>query len=231
MTTFRGAVSALLLGAFVITGAPRTASAEASAQWTAPYDAVLYELNENMSLRALRSGHRKATSQLLGFAKAGTPLCPTPLAQGKPFCTLNATGSDNISLTTGLGTFGGAFTVVGDGDNPLDSPEAVLARGRFSGKMDFAPAILANLPLGSVRGTLVLNGGRERSFTGTFRLPFVLPIQDPACVAALGPASCEVLDYTKPMYLTDPTSFGIEWVHDNELAIGFPTVRFEITFD
>ena len=139
MKTFmRGAVSALLLGAVVVTGVPRNAAAE----WTAPYDAVLYELNENLSLRALRYGRRNATAQLLGFAKAGTPLCPKWLAKDADFCTINAKGADAINLGTGLGNFGGTFTVVDQGDNPVDSPEGVLARGRFNGRMDFSPAIL-----------------------------------------------------------------------------------------
>lgn len=228
MKTFiRGTVSALLLGAVVIMGAPRTASAE----WTAPYDAVLYELTENMSLRALQDGKRKATSQLLGFAKEGTPLCPSALANGAKFCTINATGFDSISMKSGRGQFGGTVTVVGQGDNPVDSPEAVLAQGRFSGKMDFSPAILGNVPLGSVDGVMTLNHGAKQRFTGTFRLPFVVPIQDPDCVKQNGPAGCPVLDYTKPMYLVDPMTFGVEYVDHSELAIGFPTVRFEIKFD
>jgi hypothetical protein len=33
------------------------------------------------------------------------------------------------------------------------------------------------------------------------------------------------------MYLLNPFTFAVENVHDSELAIGFPTVRFEITFD
>jgi hypothetical protein len=232
MKTFiRGSVSALLLGAVVLTGAPRAASAETSGEWTAPYDAVLYELNENLSLRALQGGYRKATSQLLGFAKTGTPLCPAELATGKPFCTTNATGSDNISLVTGEGYFGGSFTVVGHGDNPVDSPEAVLARGRFGGHMDFSSAIKGNIPLGTVKGHMRLDRGRKQSFTGTFRLPFVMPKQDPACVKAKGPANCEVYGYTDPMYLVPTAPYGVEYVDYSELAIGVPTVRFEITFD
>lgn len=234
MKTFiRGIVSTLLLGAVAITAAPGTASAE----WTAPYDAVLYELNENMSLRALRGGHRKATSQLLGFAKAGSPLCPTALAYGKSYCTINATGSDNISLTSGLGKFFGTMTVVAevDGNNPVDSPEAVLAKGRFSGDMDFSKALhpKAPVPLGWVRGTMALNGGRKQPFTGTFRLPFVMELKDPDCLAQKkDPAQCPTVDYTKPMYLVDPMKFGVEYVDlYSELAIGFPTVRFEINFD
>lgn len=228
MKTFvRGSISALLLGAVIITGVPRTAAAE----WAAPYDAVLYELTENLSLRALRYGQRKATSQLLGFAKAGSPLCPEWLAAGAAFCTINATGSDDISLQTGRGKFAGTFTVVGQDNNPVDSPEAVMARGRFNGKMDFSPAILHEIPLGAVVGELSLGGGRKQRFTGTFRLPFVMPKQDPACVAVNGPAACAADGYTDPMYLLNPSTFAVEYVHYSELAIGFPTVRFEITFD
>lgn len=228
MKTFvRRSMSALLLGAVIITSVPRTAAAE----WAAPYDAVLYELNENLSLRALRYGQRKATSQLLGFAKAGSPLCPEWLAGGAAFCTINATGSDDISLQTGLGKFAGTFSVVGQGDNPIDSPEAVMARGRFSGAMDFSPAILQEIPLGTVVGEMSLGGGRKQRFTGTFRLPFVVPTQDAACVAAHGLAACAVDGYTDPMYLLNPSTFAVEYVDDTELAIGFPTVRFEITFD
>jgi hypothetical protein len=218
-TLIRGTVSALLLGALVIAGAPRMAAAE----WVAPYDAVLYELNENMSLRALQGGHRKATSQLMGFAKAGSPLCPTALAMGKDFCTINAEGSDNISLITGWGKFGGTLTVVAevDGNNPVDSPEAVLARGRFSGDMDFSMAILKNppVPLGFVRGKMALNGGPKVPFSGTFRLPFVVPTAE---------------GYSDPLYLIiDPATYQMQMqpVDKNELAIGFPTVRFEIKFD
>src|SRR5262245_21845815 len=143
-----------------------------------PYDAALYETTENLSLKALLSGSRKATSSsLLGFARRGSALCPDALVMAaKPaaqFCTLNSTGSDNISLTTGLGLFTGTLSVVVQEVNQLtgqptpDSPEVVIATGRFSGKMDFRPAIVGvddghggvmQLPLGSVVGHLTLDG-------------------------------------------------------------------------
>src|SRR5881397_1811369 len=63
-------------------------------------DATLYELTENMKLVGKDSPRRKATSELMGTAKAGTPLCPLPVD-----CTINATGTDKISLVTGLGDF------------------------------------------------------------------------------------------------------------------------------
>src|SRR5690242_15643285 len=107
VTWIRGAVGLLLLFAvgFVAPGYAIAASG-----------ATLYELTENMSLKGLKNPHRRATSELMGFAAVGTPLCPKALVErispGATSCTLNATGSDNISLTTGLGQFGGTFTVV-----------------------------------------------------------------------------------------------------------------------
>ncbi len=173
-------------------------------------DATLYELTENMKLVGGKILHRKATSELMGTANAGTPLCPLPT--GYPPCTINATGSDNISLATGLGNFGGTFTVVFQDGVSVDSPEYVVAKGKFSGKMDFSPAILAGVPLGTVVGKMVLDGGGGTvPFTGTFRLPFVY-------------------GGSPPLYLIDPLAFGVVPVAANEYALGYPTVRFEISF-
>ena len=173
-------------------------------------DATLYELTENMKLVGKDSPRRRATSELMGTANAGTPLCPMPV--GAPPCTINATGSDNISLVTGLGKFGGTFTVVVQGDNLVDSPEFVIAKGKFSGKMDFSPAVLVNVPLGTVVGKMVLaGGGGTVPFTGTFRLPFVF-------------------GDSPPLYLIDPATFTVVPVEANEYSLGYPTVRFEITF-
>ncbi len=173
-------------------------------------DATLYELTENMKLVGKDSPRRRATSELMGTANAGTPLCPMPV--GAPPCTINATGSDNISLVTGLGKFSGTFTVVVQGDNLVDSPEFVIAKGKFSGKMDFSPAVLVNVPLGTVVGKMVLaGGGGTVPFTGTFRLPFVF-------------------GDSPPLYLIDPAAFTVVPVEANEYALGYPTVRFEINF-
>jgi hypothetical protein len=210
-TCIRGTGFLLLLFA-VAFGAPHHAAAQSPTPVPVS-GAVLYELTENLGLKALRGDHRKATSQLLGFAVAGTPLCPTTLAQGADFCTLNATGSDNISLTTGLGNFGGTFTVVVNCvgqkcENPVDSPEIIVGRGHFSGKMDFSPAILNNVPLGSVVGEVGLNGSRPVPFKGVFRLP--------------------VGTVSSAFYLGASGSW--EPVADNEKALGYPTVKFEISF-
>ena len=245
-------VPALVLLAFV---AAPLFSATAFAQ----PDAQLNEMTENMKLVGNTIVRRKATSQLIGTANVGTPLCPQALVDlvnpGATTCTINATGSDNISLTTGLGKFEGTFTVVVQGDNPTDSPEFVVAKGKFKGEMDFSPAILGGVPLGTVDGTMKLDGNHKKHpFTGTFRLPFVLPFPDAALFDAaplpLNPfptkfyvgqtvtvANVQVpicttpipLDScTRPLYLDD--SFNPFPVAADEYGRGYPTVRFDVKF-
>ena len=187
-------------------------------------DAQLYELTENMRLvngRVVTS--RKATSQLMGWANAGTPLCPATLVQGLAAaalipaettqCWINATGRDSIDVATGQGPFGGSYTVVIQGDNQVDGAEFVVSRGTFKGRMDFSPAILMGVPYGTVVGSLTPQGAASVPFTGTFRLPFVLPAGD---------------GYTPALYLTDEG--GVIPVAGDEYSLGEPTVRFEITF-
>jgi len=237
ITSIRGTGILLLLFA-----ATFAAPGYASAQPPVPPEsgAVLYETTENLSMRALQGGRRRAISELLGTAARGSALCPEALVKDLvppvPYCVLNSTGSDNISLTTGLGQFNGTVTIVVQeilaGHPTPDSPEVVIAKGRFSGKMDFSPAIvgvpdpfhpgkLMQLPLGSVVGYLSLDGfAKKVPFTGVFRLPFVFP----------------ALAGDTPLYLVDPPNFGvpptfgIAPVAANEMAIGFPTVKFEISF-
>jgi len=184
-------------------------------------DATLYELTENMKLVGKDSPRRRATSELMGTANVGNPLCPAALvamvSPGATTCTINATGSDNISLVTGLGKFGGTFTVVVQGDNPVDSPEFVVAKGKFTGKMDFSPAILHQTPYGTVVGTLTPNDGdRKVHFTGIFFLPFAFP-GDPS-------ATAYYLDFNPA------NPYGVIPVADNQRALGYATVKFEINF-
>jgi len=207
------------------------------------FAAVLYETTENLNMRALqRQQRRNATSSLLGFARLGSALCPSalvlPIEPNAASCTLNATGSDNISLRTGKGTFTGDVEVTVQevvGEDPVtgepiitpDSPEVVIAKGRFIGKMDFSPAILHQIPLGSVEGHVSLAGFTAPvPFKGEFRLPFLLPaVADVVCQDPKAPLYIVDLD----KFIVDPTS-GVACVANNEMAIGYPTVRFEITF-
>jgi hypothetical protein len=147
-----------------------------------------------------------------------------------------------------LGTFRGTFSVVVQGDNAVDSPEFVIAKGKFLGQMNFSPAILYTIPLGSVTGTLWLQSnplvddgdewpGPGVPFTGIFRLPFVVPVvpenELPACLAGSDPTAC----FSAPLYLlnapdplpVDMNTWELQPVKDAEKALAFPTVRFEIS--
>jgi hypothetical protein len=235
----RGTVGLLLLFGVGLT-TPGYAVAEPGAK--------LYELTENMSLNGKKNPFRRATSELAGFAKVGTPLCPRALVDfynpGATFCFLNATGTDNISTQTGLGTFNGTFTVVVQGDNAVDSPEKVIAKGKFLGDMNFKPAILFTIPLGSVTGTVWLNGRGDDDhdeggvpFTGVFRLPFVLPADLLPAETGCNPmgengltAPIYLLNAPNDRWLGDIGHWTCATVQDAEKALAFPTVRFEISF-
>jgi len=224
--------------------------------------ARLYEMTENMKLTNGKFERRKATSELIGTADVGTPLCPKALvelyAPSATSCTVNATGSDNISLATGLGDFSGTFTTVVQGDNNSDSPEFVVMRGTFKGKMDFSPAILLSIPLGSVNGKLTAQGTKGGvPFKGTFRLPFQLTsplvVPDgmggtitipcgasplPGCDSVIfgaGPTPLnpmeryDLVNATRPLYLMDDMS-NIAPLQSSEFGGGWAAVKFEISF-
>jgi hypothetical protein len=222
-------------------------------------DARLYEVTENMRMTGSgKFAHRKATSHLIGSADIGTPLCPVARTGAlNPYastCTVNATGSDNINLATGLGDFRGAFTVVLQGDNPVDSAELVVMKGTFRGRMDFSPAVLFGIPLGYVTGTLADDQGGTFPFTGTFRLPFVLtslPLADgngrtvsvqcgaalPCDAMAFGGAATplspmsnyNLVAATRPLYLLDDLATVVPLM-PNEFGYGWGMVKFEISF-
>jgi hypothetical protein len=170
-------------------------------------DVTLYEVTENMKLKSLKKAgyRRQATSALTGTAAAGSPLCPLPVP-----CVINATGSDDIDVLSGLGTFNGKWTAVVHGDNDVDAPEYEIASGSFRGLMDFSPALVYGQPYGTVVGELRV--GKERhAFTGVFYLPFVWPGDESRA----------------PLYLgtSGPVPVG-----EKEFSVGYPAVKFEITF-
>lgn len=194
----------------------------------APGTAQLYEVTENMKLISKRKPRRVATSELLGVVAPGTPLCPMPTQ-----CTINATGSDNVSLTTGLGTLSGRFTVVIQGDNPVDAPELVVMRGNFRGRIDFTS--VATQGFGTAQGTFTSDAGQKIPFSGTFRVPYLIFLDvsvDPPtpCDPTAGNPSC-VQVTPRPVYtdLSGGNPLGVE-VQPNEYGIGYPTVRFDIQF-
>ena len=176
-------------------------------------DARLYELFENMSI-VQEDGrtYRQAWAALDGTARPGTLLCPFPAT-----CTLHGWGFSHVDMATGKGTFSGYISVVVDGDNAVDGPEAVVQSGRFSGTMDFTPAFRVGRPqpYGTVVGKATVGNGKtaqDSSFAGTFYLPFVFP-GDPS---------------NTPYYLSFTDASGVAPVGDEERALKRPTVKFEI---
>jgi hypothetical protein len=151
-------------------------------------DVVLYEVTEDMYLKdgqgkfvkhPVADGRRTAVAQLAGWAKLGSPLCPAWVVMVAPMtkkCGVNAKGADDLSLATGKGRVEGAFSVVVQGDNPVDAEEFVIMTGTFSGDADLSPAFAGRAPLGYItNGVAAIDGsGLTSNFTGTFRLPVKL---------------------------------------------------------
>jgi hypothetical protein len=233
-------------------------AAVAAPVMAAAADATLYELTENMKMTRGKT-RRIATSQLMGYAPVGTPLCPKAvidvLNPGATQCSVNATGSDTISTRTGLGDFNGRFTVVVQGDNPFDGPELVVMSGSFRGRMDFSPTLVKGLPFGTVAGTMSVGSDddehdnyRSFPFTGVFRLPFAGNITIPASGVGTVPlrlALCQATPQPNPnaqfyggydlAYLDNVSDVGRSTgrcinIHPSEMSLGEATVRFDILF-
>jgi hypothetical protein len=213
--------------------ATATAAVPTGALASDNFDAVLYELTENM---AVSGTSRTATASLQGWAKAGTPLCPDVLIDtlrshglvtDVKTCSVTAVGSDAVDLTTGTGTLWGTFAVVLNLDNAVDPAEYVVMTGRFHGGMQLlgADVPLIQIPEGWFEIDDVLGypaaafGLGSVRFTGMFRLPFA-----PRPDGEHGDGKAAKRGY----YLSD--SGHIEKAHVDELALGAATVRVEVTF-
>jgi hypothetical protein len=191
-------------------------------------DAVLYEVTEKMYLLDAAGNvvgpdeavTRKAQASLMGWARLGTPLCPSAEMTRNKFkptiCSVTADGLDNISLVTGRGTVDGAFAVVVQDDNDTDAPEFVVMNGSFHGDMD-----LSMRPLGKVVGTFTSNAtGVAVPFCGTFRLPFAVEFD--------GTRSSPRF-WSSAYYLADD-GVSLLPVLGEEKSLRTPTVRLELKF-
>jgi hypothetical protein len=85
------------------------------------------------------------------------------------------------------------FTTVVQGDNPVDGPEAVVLNGAFTGHMDFSPAIVHQIPYGSVVGRVSSGRGKSAPFTGVFRLPFAGNVEVEVAPRLLADAAADLL--------------------------------------
>ena len=185
---------------------------------------------------------RHATSQLQGVATLGSILCSVPqlvTVRGNE-CTVIATGTDDVQLVidpkTGQviptsGKVFGTYAVVVQLDNPTDSPEFPVQTGTFSGVINFQPP----LPLGFVsEGTFTIDGTSVSfPFQAVFRQPFTRSVKGD--VLTHRGEKGERVSRTDPsarraqaFYLLDDGS--LQRLRPDERAIGWPTVRFEITF-
>jgi hypothetical protein len=194
-------------------------------------DAALYELSENAFVEFDANGNpvaRRAESSLQGIARLGTVLCPTSLLVTNPktdTCTVTVRGRNFVSLATGQGPISGEFAIVIQLDNPVDSPELPVVLGDFEGTIDFVPALMG-YNFGTARGTLTVRQSFVPGvpvnvtvpFTGVFRQPFALSLRGEDKKARRGETA---------FYNVDGK---YQPVRQDERAVGWPTVRFEITF-
>jgi hypothetical protein len=194
--------------------------------------ATLYEVTEFVAFDPIQGIEgpalsRNATATLLGFARIGTPLCPSKAYITNPAaetCTILGFGSDSIPLDTGKGPVSGTFAVVvnAPGNSSVHIPNLPVLTGTFEGQIDFSEPVLLGVPIGLIQGSFALNEtGVTLPFTGTFRLPFALN--------TWGDAK-EIEGEDEPaFYLADDRETLIR-VRHNERNLGLPAVRLEVHF-
>lgn len=178
---------------------------------------------------------RNAVSELQGYASYPSPLCPANALVTNPksdTCTVTATGANSVTLVNGSQPTGGAvwgtFDVVIQLDNSVDSPEWPLVTGAFYGTITFGQP---GVPIGSANGFFVIGGqvSNARACIGASLtcLPFTAKFRQPFAVSEKG-------DHVKPrrgndaFYLLDNGK--LQRVKQDERAVGWPTVRFEVNF-
>jgi len=184
---------------------------------------------------------RHAVSQLQGVAALGSLLCPIPLlvTVASNECTVIATGTDDVKLVFDqasgqfvptAGAVSGTYAVLVQLDNGIDSPEFPVQTGTFSGVINFQ----LPLPLGFVSGgTFTIDGvNGSFPFDAVFRQP-VRQIEKRDAVTKRGKAvkssrTEAAARSDAAYYLLDDGTW--QELRADERAVGWPTVRFEITF-
>ena len=153
-------------------------------------DVVLYEVSEAVKLDSAGGGKfKRNTGTLFGSARAGTVLCPQFIVDaldrsGKTaVCAISVQATGKADDVTGIGPVSGTLTVLSQDQNDVDAPEIAVITGTINGSMDLSPVFQLGRPLGSITGRFDAQGANGTiakgykaagSFTGTFRLPFML---------------------------------------------------------
>ncbi len=199
-------------------------------------DAWLYETAERVKFD-LEKGviFRDAVSPVMGFAKVGTPLCPSGLLANVPgltFCTIIGVGKDAVSTATGTGPVSGTFYVVVDiPSNPsVHVPDLPVISGTFKGQIS---PVGPGLPLLTLTGSFTIGKvdyqhfplmdslvGDRVPFNGIFRIP----IGD----KELGIPS-QFQNPDNAYYFVGGANPFVP-LQASERSIGFPAVRLEIFF-
>src|SRR5215831_842926 len=187
------------------------------------WDVVFYELTENMTFDGTT---RTGSGALAGEAKVGTPLCPDALMKAlvstgavasATSCYVTAYGTDWMTIR-GSGALKADIEVKVQGDNPVDAPEFVVMTGTLTGGMAIADEQMRLL---AIWGTLTVDGQIVSTrFRGMVRLPFVKDEQG---------RTRQPRRFERAFYLRDDGR--LERVQAEELSLGWPTARFELTFD
>jgi hypothetical protein len=185
---------------------------------------------------------RRATSQLQGVAMLGSLLCPilAEVTVASNECTVMATGTDDVELVLDpasgqlvptRGAVWGTYAVLVQLDNGVDSPEFPVQTGTFHGVINFQPP----WPLGFVSdGVFTIDGVADKwwPFDAVFRQPFrdseerhAGPRRGNAVKSSRTGASART---DAAYYLLDDGKW--QQLRADERAVGWPTVRFEITF-
>lgn len=185
---------------------------------------------------------RNAVSALQGVAALFTPLCPasalvTVMRPNSDTCTVTATGFDDVQLQidpkTGQvtplgGPVFGTYQVVVQLDNPIDSPELPVLTGAFYGTITFGRA---GTPIGKAAGFFVPGGqvsdAQACSKPSTTCVPFTATFRQPFEMSAAGRRMKPRRSHDA-FYLLD--NGRNQPVQQDERAVGWPTVRFEVNF-
>jgi hypothetical protein len=212
---------------------------------------ILVSSGAPCTVQSLSAGlFRNAVSELQGVSALNSPLCPGAAFVTNPksdTCTVTVTGHDSVQLdpTTFVpagGAVWGSSAVVIQLDNPVDSPEWPLVPGAFYGTITFGNP---GVPIGSATASFLIGVQVPPSVQQTDPAAFAAWFQ-PACAAAgtaCVPFSAKFRqpfamrangDHKKArrgeeaFYLLDNGK--LDKVRQDERAVGWPTVRFEITF-